>query len=247
MKRDRLLVMRTATAPQVNAKRGEMTGAELQELEEPGFSRWVEPGFQRTGPDVCSTVHDAYGQRPGVPGDGNEWFRRSAPALPEVIGGLRHEIVAFARWLGADDDLCQNLALAVGEGLNNTAIHAYPDGKTGLVHVEAWHDQHGQLLVRIKDEGIGMVPRPDSPGLGLGLPLMAQMADEVQVADRDDVPGTMVLLRLTLRASPAVSDCEAPEHNIQVRATPARLASVVERLSASDRSRLGVGRTPRGR
>lgn len=206
MKRDRPQVTRTATAPQVNAKRDEMTGAELQELDERRVSRWVRPGSQRTGPDACSTVHDAYGQRPGVPGDGNECFRRSAPALPEVVSGLRHEIVAFARRLGADDDLCQNLALAVGEGLNNTAIHAYRDGKTGLVHVEAWHDQHGQLLVRIEDDGVGMVPRPDSPGLGLGLPLMAMMADEVQVADRDDAPGTMVLLRLTLRAlSPAVS------------------------------------------
>jgi anti-sigma regulatory factor (Ser/Thr protein kinase) len=152
------------------------------------------------------TVHDVYRQGPGVPGDGNGRFRWSAPALPEVISGLRHEIVAFARRLGADDDLCHNLALAVGEGLNNTAIHAYTDGTTGLMHVEAWHDQHGQLFVRIEDEGVGMLPRPDSPGLGLGLPLMAMMADEVQVADRDDVPGTMVLLRLTLRASsPAVS------------------------------------------
>jgi anti-sigma regulatory factor (Ser/Thr protein kinase) len=206
MKRDRPLVMRTATPPQVDAKRDEMTDAELEELDEPRVSRWVQPGSQRTGPDVCSTLHDADGQGPGVPGDGNECFRRSAPALPEVISGLRHEIVAFARRLGADDDLCQNLALAVGEGLNNTAIHAYPDGKTGLVHVEAWHDQHEQLFVRIKDEGVGMVPRPDSRGLGLGLPLMAQMADEVQVADRDDVPGTMVLLRLSLgSSSPAVS------------------------------------------
>jgi anti-sigma regulatory factor (Ser/Thr protein kinase) len=80
-----------------------------------------------------------------VPGDGNEWFRRSAPALPGVISGLRHEIVAFARRVGGDDDLCHNLALAVGEGLNNTAIHAYSDDENGLVYVEAWHDQHGQL------------------------------------------------------------------------------------------------------
>jgi anti-sigma regulatory factor (Ser/Thr protein kinase) len=48
-----------------------------------------------------------------------------------------------------------------------------------------------------------MVPRADSPGLGLGIPLMAQMADDLHVANRGDLPGTMVSLRFTLDGSGA--------------------------------------------
>jgi len=43
-----------------------------------------------------------------------------------------------------------------------------------------------------------MVPRPDSPGLGLGLSIMAQMADEVRVANGHDRPGTTVSMRFSL-------------------------------------------------
>ena len=67
----------------------------------------------------------------------------------------------------------------------------------GPVLVEAWSDSDTQIFVRVADEGVGMVPRPDSPGLGMGLPLMAQMADDVHVATRRDEPGTMVVLRFS--------------------------------------------------
>lgn len=90
------------------------------------------------------------------------------------------------------------MALAVAEGLNNVVVHAYVDRGEGPVHVEAWIDGDAHLYVRICDEGVGMVPRPDSPGLGLGLSLMVQMADDIHVANRHDAPGTLVSLRFTL-------------------------------------------------
>ncbi|MGN6167125.1 MAG: hypothetical protein ACTHQQ_03015 [Solirubrobacteraceae bacterium] len=42
------------------------------------------------------------------------------------------------------------------------------------------------------------MPRPDSPGLGVGLSIMAQMADEVRVANRHDRTGTVVSMRFSL-------------------------------------------------
>lgn len=35
--------------------------------------------------------------------------------------------------------------------------------------------------MRVIDEGGGMRPRPDSPGVGLGLPLIAQMTQAFEV------------------------------------------------------------------
>ena len=125
-------------------------------------------------------------------------LHRSVKAEAAVITELRHEVVAYAEQLGADPGTSQSVALAVGEALNNVVMHAYVDSDTGPVHIQAWEDPRGRLVVDIADEGIGMVPRPDSPGLGLGLPLMAQMADDVHVATRQEGPGTMVSLRFTL-------------------------------------------------
>ena len=38
----------------------------------------------------------------------------------------------------------------------------------------------------VRDWGAGIRPRPDSPGLGLGLPLIGALADAVEFGDADD-------------------------------------------------------------
>jgi len=53
----------------------------------------------------------------------------------------------------------------------------------------------------VLDEGHGLIPRADSPGMGLGLGLMAQMADDFRVANREGTPGTSVSLRFSLTRS----------------------------------------------
>lgn len=45
----------------------------------------------------------------------------------------------------------------------------------------------GQTLeVEVRDHGVGMRPRRDSPGLGLGLPLIGTLASSVEVDSGDD-------------------------------------------------------------
>jgi nitrate/nitrite-specific signal transduction histidine kinase len=39
----------------------------------------------------------------------------------------------------------------------------------------------GVLAVRVADDGVGLVPRDDSPGAGLGLQIAAMVADRLQV------------------------------------------------------------------
>jgi serine/threonine-protein kinase RsbW len=44
----------------------------------------------------------------------------------------------------------------------------------------------GRLTVVVHDEGRGMLPRPDSPGLGLGLPLIATLAESLELGTGPD-------------------------------------------------------------
>jgi serine/threonine-protein kinase RsbW/stage II sporulation protein AB (anti-sigma F factor) len=52
----------------------------------------------------------------------------------------------------------------------------------------------GALTVVVSDEGRGILPRPDSPGLGLGLPLIATLASSLELGtnDRDETEVRMV-------------------------------------------------------
>jgi serine/threonine-protein kinase RsbW/stage II sporulation protein AB (anti-sigma F factor) len=54
-------------------------------------------------------------------------------------------------------------------------------------------DRPDRLVVVVRDYGGGMRPRPDSPGLGLGLPLISSMADELQI---EAAEGAGTLLRM---------------------------------------------------
>ena len=52
----------------------------------------------------------------------------------------------------------------------------------GPLIIEAFYED-GRLIVIVTDEGRGMVPRADSPGLGLGLPLIVKLTQQVAVSD----------------------------------------------------------------
>ena len=51
--------------------------------------------------------------------------------------------------------------------------------------VESHAGQFGELVVVVCDTGIGITPRPDSPGLGLGMPLMASVTNSFRVVSAD--------------------------------------------------------------
>ena len=55
-------------------------------------------------------------------------------------------------------------------------MHAYRDDECpGRIEMEAELDGD-YLCVRVRDHGHGLKPRLDSPGLGLGLPLIIQLS-----------------------------------------------------------------------
>lgn len=112
-----------------------------------------------------------------------EPLQRTIPAQPEAIAPLRHEVQAYGVQLGVADPF--GLALAVSETVTNAVLHAYVGAPTpGDIVIHAQREPGDGMRLIVSDEGSGMVPRPDSPGLGLGLPLVAHFAERFEVSDR---------------------------------------------------------------
>ena len=108
-------------------------------------------------------------------------LHRSVPAIPQAVTALRRAAGQFATGLGAGDSVVDGVRLAVSEAVTNVILHAYPDREEpGPVELTAALDG-AELLVTVRDEGMGMSPRIDSPGLGLGLPLVGRIATRVDI------------------------------------------------------------------
>jgi serine/threonine-protein kinase RsbW len=119
------------------------------------------------------------------------------PARAENVAIVRHAFGALGETYELTEQMLSDLRLAVTEACTNVVVHAYPDGFEGPLEVRASIDQQ-ELTVVVRDHGKGIGPRPDSPGLGLGLPLIASLADTVQLG-RDDSGNTEVRMGFSLR------------------------------------------------
>jgi serine/threonine-protein kinase RsbW len=106
------------------------------------------------------------------------------PARAENVAVVRHAFGGLGDALDVDDQVLADVKLAVTEACTNVVVHAYPNGDGPMEVLAAIRE--GRLAVAIRDEGRGMLPRPDSPGLGLGLPLIATLADTLELGRSDD-------------------------------------------------------------
>jgi serine/threonine-protein kinase RsbW len=104
-----------------------------------------------------------------------------AEAVARGVRDARRRVVAFAAEVGADPDLQARVALAVSEAATNVVVHAYRGPAPRPLHVAADFED-GDLEVVVADEGEGLRPRR-SPGLGLGLGIIAETCDEVVVRE----------------------------------------------------------------
>ncbi len=119
----------------------------------------------------------------------------TAPAEAASVPMLRREIVGFV----AGADVClertEDIRLAVSEALSNAVIHAYRHtDEPGKLEVSAARTADGVEVI-VRDCGSGMVPREDSPGLGLGLPLIEHTTDCYEIQCADGTTGTEIRMR----------------------------------------------------
>jgi anti-sigma regulatory factor (Ser/Thr protein kinase) len=117
-----------------------------------------------------------YGDR-GVERSEQTW-----PARPEHVGAARRAVWDAAIRAGAEEQVREAAQLAVSEAVSNVVVHGYRDIGTpgGFTLCVEWDG--GELRVIVRDQGCGMAPRMDSPGAGLGLPLIANLAGSFSVS-----------------------------------------------------------------
>jgi serine/threonine-protein kinase RsbW/stage II sporulation protein AB (anti-sigma F factor) len=119
-------------------------------------------------------------------------------ATADQIAVLRNAVADYARSAGLPGGRLGDVRLAVSEAATNAVLHAYRDREPGQIRVIAAVDGDGALTVVVEDDGFGPLPRPDSPGIGLGLPTIASVADAVELS-----AGAGAGARLSMRFVPA--------------------------------------------
>ena len=160
------------------------------------------------------------------------------PARAENVAVVRHAFGGLGDVLDVPDQTLSDIKLAVTEACTNVVVHAYPD-REGELGVRALVDDR-RLTVVVVDTGRGILPRPDSPGLGLGLPLIATLAESLELGtgagDETEVRMTFDLDAASrdARAAPRMSEASQAT-TVRVRCGPlvgAVLGRVVGMLAA---------------
>ncbi len=130
-------------------------------------------------------------------------------AVEESVPTARERVAEWMRQRGASDAHLYAIKTAVNEAVANAVLHAYcgrPDSSTPVrVRARAYDSS---VSLRVEDAGKGMAPRHDSPGLGMGLPLIARLTDELEILGTPvRAAGTEVRMTFNLG-----EDGSAPQH-----------------------------------
>lgn len=124
------------------------------------------------------------------------------PARPENVAVARQALGGLASALGLDVTILTDMKMALSEACTNVVVHAYPDGE-GDMEIEL-HPEGENLHIVVRDAGAGIKPRPEKfeHALGLGLPLMASLAEDFEIHGGSGA-GTEVRMTFPLQASEA--------------------------------------------
>ncbi len=106
---------------------------------------------------------------------------------------LRRRAAEFVSAAGASDEVTEAVALAVSEVVTNAVVHAYDGPEGGEVRVSCRADGE-RFIVEVADEGSGIWPPQDSPGLGHGLAIVGALAHTLDIAPGPDGRGTAVTM-----------------------------------------------------
>ncbi|HEY3492359.1 MAG TPA: ATP-binding protein [Solirubrobacterales bacterium] len=116
------------------------------------------------------------------------------PAEPASVPELRHRAAEFATAQGAEQEVVDDVALAVSEAVTNAVKYANRAVADGVVEL-AGAQRDGWLEVTVRDRGEGF-GKGSTDGLGLGLSIIARLCSELTIVQEGD--GTEVRMRFPL-------------------------------------------------
>ena len=106
----------------------------------------------------------------------------TAPAQLQQIAPLRRQIVHYAGGQCVANPPLDDLRLAASEAITNCVVHAFRGVQAGTITASLRVGAPGEELeLVIADDGTGMAPRTDSPGLGVGMTIIRTIARAVSV------------------------------------------------------------------
>jgi anti-sigma regulatory factor (Ser/Thr protein kinase) len=114
------------------------------------------------------------------------------PSRPSSVTSARHAVTEWAAALGVSTG---DIALAVSEAVANAVMHAFQGRAPGTISVHASRNAKA-LVVTVADDGIGMTPNLESPGLGMGVSLISKLASDVHFDSSDR--GTTIAMSFDL-------------------------------------------------
>jgi anti-sigma regulatory factor (Ser/Thr protein kinase) len=121
-------------------------------------------------------------------------------AATDAVPALRRLTRRWAAESDLDEELAEDVVLAVDEAVTNVVEHAYPE-VTGAVRLRLTRWECGELTVVVEDDGTWR-PLPGDPGFrGRGLSLIDRLADHAHVTPTST--GTLVWMTWAARARPA--------------------------------------------
>jgi serine/threonine-protein kinase RsbW len=119
-------------------------------------------------------------------------MRLTLPARPENVAVVRHVLGALADALGLPDAVTEDMRLAVTEACTNVVRHAYA-GDEGTIDVVV-RPRGDALEIVVADFGRGIAPSADTAGPGLGLAMIAALADTLEI-ERGLGTGSRLVMR----------------------------------------------------
>lgn len=130
------------------------------------------------------------------------------PAVAESVTKARHAVTECT------PPTCDRFAVqtVVSELVGNAVVHAYAGRPVGEIVIVV-HLLDGVEVVVVADNGVGMGPRLDSPGLGLGLPLSGRLTRDLRIESNGH--GTTISASFDLSESPDRSADEAASAELE--------------------------------
>jgi serine/threonine-protein kinase RsbW len=117
------------------------------------------------------------------------------PAVPSGVPRARDAVTDLCERLGLEQDLADDIRLAVTEACTNCVLHSPTEGTDHPTFILDAHVEDGELVVIVRDFGGGLLGAPaGNGGLGLGMKLIEQLSGSSQVSSRPG-GGTRVAMR----------------------------------------------------